>query len=169
MQGGTVAVSSAFGQGSEFIVRLPITDRGSPLEEKEDVTNRKLAIENRKSLRVLVVDDNVDSAKTLGMLVKASGHEIRIVHDGLAVLEAALDFQPHVVLLDIGLPGMNGFEVAKRIRLQPAIQNVVLVAMTGYGQESDRQLSHEAGFNHHLVKPANFGQVLQILATVSEN
>jgi len=169
MQGGTVTVSSTLGQGSEFVVRLPIADSGSPIAEKQHVTNRKLAMENRKSLRVLVVDDNVDSAKTLGMLMKASGHEIRIVHDGLAVQEAALDFQPHVLLLDIGLPGMNGFEVAKRIRLQPAFQNVVLVALTGYGQESDRQLSHEAGFNHHLVKPANFGQVLEILATVSEN
>ena len=169
MQGGTVTVSSTLGQGSEFIVRLPISDSGSPIEEKEDVKNRKLSIENRKSLRVLVVDDNIDSAKTLGMLLKASGHEIRIVHDGLAVLEAALDFRPHVVLLDIGLPGLNGFEVAKRIRLQPAFENIVLVAMTGYGQESDRQLSKEAGFNHHLVKPANFGQVLKILATVLEN
>ena len=166
MQGGTVAVSSVVGHGSEFLVRLPVVpppeqEPLAPLNEKAQSTGT--------SLRVLVVDDNVDSAKTLGMLLKASGHEIRIVHDGVAVLDSALDFRPHMVLLDIGLPGLNGFEVAKRIRLQPALQNVVLTALTGYGQESDRRLSQEAGFDHHLVKPANFGQVLQILTTVSEN
>jgi len=166
MQGGTVAVSSAVGQGSEFIVRLPIVP--SPEQEPLAPPIEKTQ-STRPSLRVLVVDDNVDLAMTLGMLLRASGHEIRIVHDGLAVLEAAIDHRPHAVLLDIGLPGLNGFEVAKQLRLQPALQNVVLVAMTGYGQESDRQLSLEAGFDHHLVKPANFGQVLQILSTVSEN
>jgi len=157
------------GQGSEFLVRLPIVSCPLPIEEKEGDKNRKLAIENRKSLRVLIVDDNVDLAMTLGMLVRASGHEIRIVHDGMAVLEAALNHRPHVVLLDIGLPGLNGFEVAKQLRQQPEFQKALLVAMTGYGQESDRQRSHEAGFDHHLVKPANFGQVLQIFATVSGN
>jgi len=169
MHGGTVAVSSALGQGSEFLVRLPIEDCRLKIEEKEENTDQKLAIKNRKSLRVLVVDDNVDSAKTIGMLLQASGHEIRIIYDGLAALDAALDFRPRVVLLDIGLPGLDGFEVAKRLRQQASLQNILLVAMTGYGQESDRQRSKEAGFDHHLVKPANFKQVLQILTTVSEN
>jgi CheY-like chemotaxis protein len=81
-------------------------------------------------------------------------------------LETALDYRPDVVLLDIGLPGLNGFEVAKQIRHQPALKNAVLVAMTGYGRETDRQRSHEAGFDHHLVKPGDFGKVLEILATV---
>ena len=90
-----------------------------------------------------------------------------MAYDGLTVLEAALDYRPNVVLLDIGLPGLNGFEVAKRLRQQPALHNVVLVALTGYGQESDRQRSRDAGFDHHLVKPGDFGKVLQILATVS--
>jgi len=166
MQGGTVSVSSALGNGSEFVVRLPMVP--SP-EQKPFAPPIKKAQSTGPSLRVLVVDDNVDSAMTLGMLLRASGHETRIVHDGLAVLDAALNYRPHVVLLDIGLPGLNGFEVAERLRQQPAFQNVVLVAMTGYGQESDRQHSQEAGFDHHLVKPANFGKVLQILATVSEN
>ncbi len=128
MQGGTIAVSSVLGQGSEFIVRLPVLkDEGGRMKDeiKPSVSSFILP---PSSLRVLVVDDNVDSAKTLGMLVRASGHEIRIAHDGLAVLDAALDFRPHVVLLDIGLPGLNGFEVAMRLRKQPAIQNVVLVA-----------------------------------------
>ena len=121
------------------------------------------------SLRVLVVDDNVDTVTTLAMLVQESGHEVRTAYDGLTVVEVALDYRPNVVLLDIGLPGLNGFEVAKRLRQQPALQNAVLVAMTGYGQESDRQRSREAGFDHHLVKPGDFGKVLQILATVSES
>jgi CheY-like chemotaxis protein len=93
----------------------------------------------------------------------------RTAYDGAAVLEAALDYRPDVVLLDIGLPGLNGFEVAKQLRQQPALRNAVLVALTGYGQESDRQRSREAGFDHHLVKPGDFGKVLQILAAVSES
>jgi CheY-like chemotaxis protein len=101
------------------------------------------------------------------MLVKAAGHDVRTAHDGPVGLQAALDYRPNVVLLDIGLPGLNGFEVAERIRRQPALQSVVLVAMTGYGQETDRQRSQEAGFAHHLVKPADFGKVQQILATVT--
>ena len=84
---------------------------------------------------MLVVDDNVDAATTLAMLLQASGHDVRTAYDGPTALEAALDYRPNVVLLDIGLPGLNGFEVAKRLRQQPALQNAVLVAMTGYGQE----------------------------------
>ena len=100
--------------------------------------------------------------------LKESGHDVRTAQDGPTALEAALDYRPDVVLLDIGLPGLDGFEVAKRMRQQPILQNVVLVAMTGYGQESDRQRSQEAGFDHHLVKPANFEKVQEILASVSE-
>ena len=102
------------------------------------------------------------------LLMTELGHDVRTAHDGPSALEAALDYRPNVVLLDIGLPGLNGFEVAKRLRQQPVLQNAVLVAMTGYGRESDRQRSQEAGFDHHLVKPGDFGKVLQILATVSE-
>ena len=101
------------------------------------------------------------------MLLKVSGHQVRMAHTGPTALEAALDYRPNVVLLDIGLPEMDGYEVAKRIRQQPFLQNVVLVAMTGYGQDTDRQRSQEVGFNAHLVKPADFGKVQQILATVS--
>ncbi len=118
------------------------------------------------SLRVLVVDDNVDSAETLGMLLCATGHDVRTAHDGLAALEAALDYRPNVAVLDIGLPGLNGYEVAKRIRQDPILKHIVLVALTGYGQELDRETSLEAGFDHHLVKPARFAQLQQILATV---
>ena len=91
-----------------------------------------------------------------------------MVHDGPSALDAALDFRPHVVLLDIGLPGLDGAEVAKRLRQQPVFQNVTLIAMTGYGHEADRERSLEAGFDHHLVKPVGFGTIDKILATVSE-
>ena len=98
-----------------------------------------------------MVDDNVDTVMTLALLVKESGHEVRTAYDGSAVLETALDFRLNVVLLEIGLPGLNGFEVARRIRQQSMLENIVLVAMTGYGLESDRKRSQEAGFDHHLV------------------
>jgi CheY-like chemotaxis protein len=165
MHGGTVTASSAVGQGSEFVVRLPVV---SPHQSQVSSPPIETAQPTGRSLRVLVVDDNVDTVTTLAMLVKESGHDVRTVYDGSSVLEAALDYRPNVVLLDIGLPGLNGFEVAKQLRRQPALQNAVLVAMTGYGRESDRQRSQEAGFDHHLVKPGDFGKVLQILATVSE-
>jgi CheY-like chemotaxis protein len=165
MHGGTVAATSALGQGSEFVMRLPVVSPPSP-QALSPTT--ETAQPNGPSLRVLVVDDNVDTVTTLAMLVEESGHDVRTAYDGSAVLEAALDYRPHVVLLDIGLPGLNGFEVAKQIRQQPALQNAVLVAMTGYGGVSDRQRSQEAGFDHHLVKPGDFGKLLQLLATVAE-
>jgi CheY-like chemotaxis protein len=165
MQGGTVAASSALGQGSEFVVRLPVVPPPSPQTSSPPAEQ---AQPTGPSLRVLVVDDNVDTVTTLAALVKESGHDARTAYDGPAVLEAALDYRPNVVLLDVGLPGLNGFEVAKRLRQQPALQDAVLVAMTGYGRESDRQRSREAGFDHHLVKPGDFGKVLEILATASE-
>jgi PAS domain S-box-containing protein len=165
MHGGTVAASSVLGQGSEFVVRLPVV---SPPQSQASSPPTKTAQPTGPSLRVLVVDDNVDTVTTLALLVQESGHDVRTAYDGSAVLEAALDYRPNVVLLDIGLPGLNGFEVAKQLRRQPGLQNAVLVAMTGYGRESDRQSSQEAGFDHHLVKPGDFGKVLQILATVSE-
>ncbi|HQU41884.1 MAG: hypothetical protein B7Z73_02535 [Planctomycetia bacterium 21-64-5] len=163
MHAGTVAVSSFLGQGSEFVVRLPVVPPPDPRPPSPETEQAQPA---GPSLRVLVVDDNVDTVTTLAMLVQESGHEVRTAYDGAGVLEAALDYRPNVVLLDIGLPGLNGFEVAKRIRQQPALNNAVLVAMTGYGRETDRQRSQEAGFDHHLVKPGDFGKVLEILATV---
>jgi signal transduction histidine kinase/CheY-like chemotaxis protein len=164
MHGGTVEASSTLGQGSEFVVRLPVVPAPEP-HPLAPATEK--APPTRPSLRVLVVDDNVDTVTTLAMLVQESGHEVRTAYDGSAVLEVALDYQPNVVLLDIGLPGLNGFEVGKQLRQQPALQNAVLVALTGYGRESDRQRSQEAGFDHHLVKPGDFGKVLQILAAAS--
>nr|WP_261345011.1 response regulator [Lignipirellula cremea] len=121
----------------------------------------------RQSLRVLVVDDNVDAAQTLGLLLEASVHDVRTAYDGLSAVKTAVDFRPNVVLLDIGLPGLDGFEVAKRLRKDSSLDGVVLVAMTGYGQATDKLRSQDAGFNHHLVKPADFGKVQEILETFS--
>ena len=101
-------------------------------------------------------------------LLRALGHNVRTAHDGHKGLEAAFDFRPDVMLLDIGLPGLDGYEVAKRLRQQPVFRSLVLAAMTGYGQESDRDKSKSAGFDHHLVKPAEFEKVQRILATVSK-
>ena len=102
------------------------------------------------------------------MLIEAYGHDVRTAHDGLTAVQAASDYRPDVVLLDIGLPGLTGYEVAKRIRQHPELKHVMLIALTGYGQDSDRQTSLQAGFNHHLVKPVRLEEMLQILATVSE-
>ncbi|RPI96408.1 MAG: response regulator, partial [Chloroflexi bacterium] len=164
MHHGKVEVHSSLGQGSEFVVRLPML---LTAEAQSPSSQTEMTKQTGPSLQVLVVDDNVDTAGSLAMLLEASGHEVRMAHDGPTALEAALKYRPNVMLLDLGLPGLNGFEVAKRLRQQPVFQNVVVVAMTGYGQEADRQRSFDAGFNHHLVKPADFGKVQEILATVS--
>ena len=169
MHGGRVAVFSTLGQGSEFVIRLPIAECRLPMEAKADDATQNSAIENRKSLRVLIVDDNPDTVTTLAMLVQESGHEVRTASDGSSVLDLALDFEPHVVLLDIGLPGLNGYEVARRLRQQPKFKHSVLVAMTGYGQTKDRERAQESGFDHHLVKPGDFEKVLAILASVMES
>ena len=158
-------VYSALGQGSEFVVRLPVMM--APTLQPAS-TNSDCAKPAGPSLRVLVVDDNADAAQTLAMLLEVSGHDVRMANDGPTALEIALDFRPSVVLLDIGLPGIDGFEVAKRLRQKPGLGSVLLVAMTGYGQVADKQRSQGAGFDHHLVKPAEFEKVLQILATVSK-
>lgn len=165
MHGGKVEVYSVLGQGSEFVVRLPVM--ATPA--RQPPSTDEVALEpTGPSLRVLVVDDNVDAAETLALLLQESGHDVQIAFDGPTALDTAVDYRPDVVLLDIGLPGLDGLEVGKRLRQEPTLSGVVLIAMTGYGLESDRKRSREAGFDHHLAKPADFEKVQQILATVSE-
>lgn len=162
LHGGRVEVFSTQGKGSEFVVRLPIPPVSAVIEENAPVVpNQK-----KHSLRVLIIDDNVDTVLGFSLLLKTQGHEVRTAYDGHNVLQITEEFRPHVIILDIGLPGLNGYEVAKQVREQPAGKHVVLIALTGYGQDSDRQLSAEAGFDHHLVKPASFEQLMQILRTI---
>jgi len=160
---GRVEAHSSLGQGSEFVVRLPV---GLSAALESAFTPASAAPPTGPSLQVLVVDDNVDAALSLGDLLEAYGHDVRTAHTGPTAVAAASEYNPDVVLLDIGLPELDGWQVAQRIRQQPTHQNTVLVAMTGYGQESDREQSLAAGFNHHLVKPADFRKVLEILAKV---
>jgi CheY-like chemotaxis protein len=164
MHGGKVTVHSVLGKGSEFVVRLPVmlapNPPPPPPAEKPKLTGPSLA--------VLVVDDNVDMASSLAILLRESGHDVQTAYDGPGALEAVRKFRPDVALLDVGLPELDGFEVAKRIRQQPILKKVVLVAMTGYGKESDRQRSQEAGFDHYLIKPTKFEKVQEILASVGK-
>jgi two-component system, chemotaxis family, CheB/CheR fusion protein len=116
-------------------------------------------------LRVLVVEDNVDTAETMARLLQLEGHEVQLANDGPAALTAATAFQPHAVVLDLGLPGMDGYEVARRLRNRDAEPRPVLVAVSGYGGDEARQRSRQAGFDHHLVKPADIGTLRTLLAT----
>ena len=138
------------------------------LSQKTQPPATEIAKPTGAVLRVLIVDDNVDAATALELLLQEAGHLVRVAHTGPTGLAAALDFRPDVMLLDIGLPELDGWKVAKRIRQQPILHDIVLVAMTGYGQNTDRQRSQKAGFDHHLVKPVDFGELRQILAAVSE-
>jgi CheY-like chemotaxis protein len=168
LHGGTVTVSSEGpGKGSEFVVRLPMVpaptlETATPATDDGNVASADQAT----SLRLLVVDDSADMARLSGMLLRRAGHQVRTANTGQEALETALEFHPEVVLLDIGLPDMDGYEVARRIREAPALNNVVLVAMTGYGMESDRQRSREAGFDHHLVKPADSDDLRRIFSSI---
>lgn len=117
--------------------------------------------------RILLVDDNQDAADTLGMLLRMLGNEVHTAHDGLEAVGAAAAFKPDIVLLDIGLPKLNGYDAARRIREQHAGANMVLIALTGWGQEDDRRRSKEAGFDHHLTKPIDFNALQVLLAELS--
>jgi PAS domain S-box-containing protein len=166
IHGGSVEAHSAgLGQGSEFIVRLPVVP---PASNKPPSLPASPASMSSQSLRVLVVDDNRDSATAVAMLLRVSGHEVRIAHSGETALEAATEFHPNAVLLDIGLPEMDGYEVARRLRQNPQLKNVRLIAATGYGQETDRQRSQEAGFNAHIVKPVDFEELEELLRNIPQ-
>lgn len=169
MHDGTVeAHSDGPGRGSTFSVRLPLAQVNPerPQTEEQHDQGRRESVPGRR--RILVVDDNVDSAHSLAMLLQLMGNEVRMAHDGPSALEAAAAFVPDIVLLDIGLPGMNGLDVARRMRKIPALQNAVLVAQTGWGQDEDRRRSQEAGFNTHLVKPIDLAALQAMLATLGK-
>ena len=151
LHGGTVSVQSeGAGRGSVFTVELPLTDSA-----RVEATARKPLRGDAPTRKILVVDDQVDAASVLARLLRARGHQARATGDGASALEAIAADRPDVVLLDIGLPGMNGYEIARRIRADAALTSVLLVALTGYGQDADIRLAREAGFDHHLVKPTD--------------
>ncbi len=166
LHGGRVEVFSTLKQGSEFVVRLP-AETSSSIPQAPPIV--ETPVPNLRPLKILVVDDNVDSVLSFSMLLKEAGNDLKTAYDGPTAFKIAMEYIPDVILLDIGLPGLNGYEIAKLIRKQPSLKDVVLIALTGYGQESDRQASMEAGFNHHLIKPARLAQVRQILASVAEH
>jgi signal transduction histidine kinase/FixJ family two-component response regulator len=162
MHGGTVVgQSDGPGQGSEFIVRLPVLHQAPQLPEPRAQAPEQPG--NSLSRRILVVDDSIGTAETMARLLQLKGHDTRVAFDGPNAVKIAADFHPEVVLLDIGMPGMNGYQVAKQLRQLPGLEQTVLIALTGYGQDEDRRCSHEAGFHHHLVKPAHLSAVEVLL------
>jgi CheY-like chemotaxis protein len=163
MHGGRVTAHSAGpGLGSEFTVRLPVA-AGTPAETPADGPTGDESIPRLPRRRILVVDDNRSNATSLGVLLRALGQDVEMAYDGPAALELVRRRRPDLVLLDIGLPGMDGYEVARRCREDEGTRRIMLVAMTGYGKEEDRRRSHEAGFNVHLVKPVNLEDLQMIL------
>ncbi len=166
MHGGRVEVhSEGAGRGSEFVVRLPALERNhAPAPAAASGAPSPAPAVRR---RVLVVDDNVDSAHSLALLLQIGGFEVHQAHDGPAALQAAQSFHPEVVVLDIGLPGMDGYEVARRLRSEPTTRDAVLIAVTGYGQKEARSRSFEAGFDQHLVKPVDYTMLQEVFASLA--
>ena len=155
---GTIEVNSdGVGKGSEFVVRLPLT-----YARVEDGRGRREA-GRAPGRRVLLADDNVDFVTSLGELLSARGHDVRVAHDGEEALRAAEEFEPEVAFVDIGMPKVHGYEVARRLRARPATSGALLVAVTGWGQENDRKRAREAGFDRHLVKPVDPDEIDTIL------
>ncbi len=165
MHGGSVAAtSSGAGQGSVFTVRLPLVSAGGSMEDAQLTLDAGSQSLSSRRLRVMVVDDNRDSADSLRMLLTALGNEAQTAYDGQSALALATEWRPELIVLDIGLPSMSGYDVARRLRTAPETADAVIVALTGYGSESDRHRSAEAGFDDHLVKPVDMTRLDELLA-----
>jgi len=161
LHGGRVeAYSAGLGSGSEFIVHLPLAAR--PLPSSRAVTDSEQAPSTR--LRILIADDNRDAAESLAMLLEMAGHEVRVAHLGRAALSLARMFRPDTALLDIGMPDLSGYEVAQSLRTETWAANILLIALTGWGQDSDRRRALEAGFDHHLIKPVDPDKLAELIA-----
>ncbi len=162
LHGGTLEASSpGVGQGSTFTVRLKMATRPGQLYPASAAGKEGAVIHHR----VLLVDDNVDFANTMATLLTSLGHDVRTVHNGVAALEMAGEFAPEFAFLDIGMPGLNGYDLARQLRKLPVTADSVLVAVTGWGQDKDRTLSREAGFDRHMVKPVELSQILDVLSS----
>ena len=159
---GTIeAHSEGPGRGSEFVVRLPVLKEWC---QPSNISASDQGVTVGLRQRILVVDDNHDSAMSLGMMLKLMNNEIQTAHDGLAAVKAAEEFRPDLILLDIGLPKLNGYDACRRIREQPWSKGMVIAALTGWGQDEDRRRSQEAGFDYHLVKPVDMAEINRLLA-----
>jgi signal transduction histidine kinase/CheY-like chemotaxis protein len=164
LHGGTIeAFSDGPCKGSEFVVRLPVAEAPSEVAQPRTDGDERAAASRK--LRILVVDDNRDAADGLGKLLRMMGNEVRTAYDGLQALASASTFLPNVVILDIGLPKLNGYEAGRRIKDELG-KDVILIAVTGWGQESDRRRSKEAGFDHHVTKPVEFAALKKLLASL---
>jgi signal transduction histidine kinase len=164
MHGGRVeAQSPGLDQGSEFIVRLPLKSVPLPPAPSRPPAPSAAVLPNR---RVIVVDDNRDAADSMRRLLTLLGAEVRVALDGPAALDLMAEFPPAVMLLDIGMPGMDGYELARRIRAQPEFRDILLIALTGWGQEGDRERAAQAGFDHHLLKPADVSALRSLLLSL---
>jgi PAS domain S-box-containing protein len=167
LHGGTIeAYSEGVGRGSEFVVRLPAFLHHTAPPDEAPAAERTAQAPSRP-LRVLVVDDSEDTTELLGTLLEMAGHSIQVAHTGPSALEAAAAFRPDAIILDIGLPGLDGYQVAQRLREDPALKSVTLIAATGYGQEEDLRRSREVGFDQHLVKPIDPAELQRLLAELA--
>ncbi|MBK4736684.1 PAS domain S-box protein [Noviherbaspirillum pedocola] len=164
--GSILAESAGVDQGSSFTLRLPIEQRDTDVAAADALQTVRQAAS--KSLRILVADDNRDAAELLKELLEISGHSVRVVHDGRQALEAMRRETPDLALLDIGMPSMNGHEVAEAVRSDPAMTGVILAAITGWGMKEDRVRSMEAGFDHHLSKPVEFNELIELIARINQ-
>ena len=164
---GTVeARSGGPGKGAEFIVTLPLLPAAAVAEAIPEAANDPASVaETAKGVkhRILVVDDNIDAAVALGALLKKHGHEVLEAHDGKEALQAFEGFRPEIVLLDIGMPGVNGLEVARRLRQRNRSPRTLIIAVTGWGKAEDEAASRDAGFDLHLVKPVDESELLKVL------
>jgi CheY-like chemotaxis protein len=169
MHGGSVeALSHGPGQGSQFIVRLPIVPgAGGPAPAGPESIPDAAVPAHPRGLRILVADDNRDAAESLAAVLQIHGHVVRSAHDGESAIREAEEFLPEIVLLDIGMPKINGYDVCRRIRSGPATADAAVIAITGWSQPLDRQTSREAGFDHHLVKPVDPVALTSLLARLA--
>jgi CheY-like chemotaxis protein len=161
LHGGSVeARSDGLGKGSEFLIRLPFLDLPAPVSKAVAKEHQP-----KNARKILVVDDNIDAAETMALLLSTMGHEAKAAHEGKTGLKLAEEYRPEIILLDIGLPGLNGYEVVQKIKSTEWGKRIKVVAVTGWGQEEDKRRAAEAGFDLHLTKPVNPAEIEKILAS----
>jgi DNA-binding response OmpR family regulator len=167
LHGGTVTVHSAGkGKGSEFIVRVPALAMTVPVQAQKSVASE--GDKTTTARRVLVVDDNRDAAESLAVFLQLGGHTVKTAYDGIEAIEAAESFRPDLILLDIGMPNLNGYEACRRIRDTAWGKNMTVIAQTGWGQEDDKRRTRDAGFDDHLVKPVDPISVMKLVAALND-